>query len=90
MRNPLALLVVKLSLSARRAWIEIPTAPYSVRTAAGRSPHGERGLKFLKMAIMVIFIGSLSARRAWIEIAKKIFGEILYFGRSPHGERGLK
>ena len=32
-----------MSLSARRAWIEIPHAAYAGNTLLGRSPQGERG-----------------------------------------------
>ena len=35
-----------LSLSSWRAWIEIYNGCYGVLRVAGRSPHGERGLKF--------------------------------------------
>ena len=35
------------SLSARRAWIEIHGSNLHTRTASGRSPQGERGLKLL-------------------------------------------
>ena len=34
------------SLSSRRAWIEIQAASAQVTAVAGRSPHGERGLKY--------------------------------------------
>ena len=39
---PLQLLLA-VSLSARRAWIEIPAAPDAPAAPAGRSPQGERG-----------------------------------------------
>ena len=32
-----------LSLSARRAWIEIPIVPAELTTLVSRSPQGERG-----------------------------------------------
>ena len=40
---------------------------------AGRSPYGERGLKFERLDGIIGVAGSLSLRRAWIEIvtAKK-------------------
>ena len=38
-----ALLHPVLSLSARRAWIEIPQKGGGLKTAARRSPQGERG-----------------------------------------------
>ena len=34
----------------------------------GRSPHGERGLKYRVRGELVGRDGSLSSRRAWIEI----------------------
>ena len=34
------------SLSSWRAWIEIPMISYVSSFLMGRSPHGERGLKF--------------------------------------------
>ena len=37
------------SLSSRRAWIEIPTCATSSPACSCRSPHGERGLKFIHM-----------------------------------------
>ena len=56
------------SLSSRRAWIEIAVTIYHSITAAGRSPHGERGLKLPSRYIIVSRRRSLSSRRAWIEI----------------------
>ena len=35
---------------------------------ARRSPHGERGLKFLAQPVKFFYFGSLSSWRAWIEI----------------------
>ena len=37
----------------------------------GRSPQGERGLKYLIKATIQFMVLSLSARRAWIEISTK-------------------
>ena len=37
-----------LSLSARRAWIEIPSGKASRKRTLSRSPQGERGLKYLR------------------------------------------
>ena len=55
----------------------------------GRSPHGERGLKYLPPRAMLILTPSLPTRGAWIEIDSKTLNALL-IGRSPHGERGLK
>ena len=38
---------IKKSLSSRRAWIEIFGVCIFVDKEASRSPHGERGLKFV-------------------------------------------
>ena len=40
----------------------------SLRRLAGRSPYGERGLKYRDLSIARAFGESLSLRRAWIEI----------------------
>ena len=56
----------------------------------GRSPYGERGLKFEHQGIPQDAVLSLSLRRAWIEI--RICTESVHriTSRSPYGERGLK
>ena len=56
------------SLSSRRAWIEISGNDLSAAKIVGRSPHGERGLKFDPPCRRRFVGGSLSSRRAWIEI----------------------
>ena len=38
---------------------------------AGRSPHGERGLKYLFVPFLEAFKVSLPTRGAWIEIVAK-------------------
>ena len=58
--------------------------------AAGRSPHGERGLKFSSAARSSDSAQSLPTRGAWIEIRAWADRMLLEYGRSPHGERGLK
>ncbi len=77
-----------LSLSARRAWIEIrsPGPHYSRSWVALRKESVDRNLLF--DALGKATVASLSARRAWIEI-------FLFSGnlsrrqrRSPQGERG--
>ena len=57
-----------MSLSSWRAWIEIFRASDACFEDAGRSPHGERGLKFSFGAHVDEADGSLSSWRAWIEI----------------------
>ena len=55
-----------------------------------RSPHGERGLKLLKLNHVHTHSMSLPPRGAWIEIMADLpaYGSLPC--RSPHGERGLK
>ena len=55
----------------------------------GRSPYGERGLKYDGAAHAGAAVQSLSLRRAWIEI-KTPHPPLRAVGRSPYGERGLK
>ena len=80
--------VVSLSLSARRAWIEIL---FCVVFSSGANValrkesvdrNKEQRILFLNMLL------SLSARRAWIEISVKELNAHLYYRRSPQGERG--
>ena len=56
------------SLSSRRAWIEICGLRPARQLALGRSPHGERGLKYPVRAVHHRCGQSLSSRRAWIEM----------------------
>ena len=46
-----------MSLSSRRAWIEIVDRDGADHVTAGRSPHGERGLKFLDLLDRLDHIG---------------------------------
>ena len=55
-----------------------------------RSPHGERGLKYVQHQYQRPDRESLSSWRAWIEIMQSCCHGIGSAGRSPHGERGLK
>ena len=78
----------EVSLSARRAWIEIfsRTAPRSANWVALRKESVDRNgtvtlTDFLKLL-------SLSARRAWIEIHHQGDARRPESGRSPQGERG--
>ena len=81
---------ILLSLSSRRAWIEINTDERKAFTAICRSPRGERGLKSATDCAKMLGYRSLSSRRAWIEILTgALLGESLN-RRSPRGERGLK
>ena len=81
--------VAILSLSARRAWIEIPMripVEMSMRSLSARRA-------WIEIAIVCVPRGccvSLSARRAWIEIGCCCVSVIVSLCRSPQGERGLK
>ena len=57
-----------MSLSSRRAWIEMYASGDYNTMQKGRSPHGERGLKLLSRQLIQKKNESLSSRRAWIEI----------------------
>ena len=59
------------SLPARGAWIEISSALLYLAAASRRSPHGERGLKYLKYKYWNEALTSLPARGAWIEMMIK-------------------
>ena len=77
-----------MSLSARRAWIEIFVPFDVIRPAivALRKESVDRNndlpIKYLK------YLLSLSARRAWIEIAGSAWVSEFPERRSPQGERG--
>ena len=60
--------IYQMSLSSRRAWIEIETQQLAFYTDTSRSPHGERGLKLTCDSYHCDNNMSLSSRRAWIEI----------------------
>ena len=77
-----------MSLSARRAWIEISTVIVILRkrNVALRKESVDRN--FGAVQIVIIVVESLSARRAWIEIYKYSIPYIYILGRSPQGERG--
>jgi len=56
----------------------------------GRSPHGERGLKFHVFFFKSPYPSSLPSRGAWIEMMLLPQQNRRERRRSPHGERGLK
>ena len=56
------------SLSSWRAWIEIVRRAVHARRTVGRSPHGERGLKYTILVKGGVVEQSLSSWRAWIEM----------------------
>ena len=77
-----------LSLSARRAWIEIQQDMSSITLhyVALRKESVDRNGVFL--TCMKEVLPSLSARRAWIEILVGRSQSGWLPGRSPQGERG--
>ena len=77
-----------MSLSARRAWIEIIDyiIDYATDAVALRKESVDRN--FGTMQIIIIVVGSLSARRAWIEITQCRLKLSKCTRRSPQGERG--
>ena len=57
-----------MSLPSRGAWIEIDIDIFPDVDEDCRSPHGERGLKFLLLWRIFKKLLSLPSRGAWIEI----------------------
>ena len=77
-----------MSLSARRAWIEI-TPPKECSNPGGVALRKESvDRNFPGTNIILFTTASLSARRAWIEILNSIKRLAMSVGRSPQGERG--
>ena len=78
-----------VSLSLRRAWIEIFSRASS-RAETCRSPYGERGLKSRSIEIF----SQKVCRSPYGERGLKFDGDLTELaggaGRSPYGERGLK
>ena len=77
------------SLSARRAWIEMPTFTtglYSIRRVALRKESVDRNRSSNNSGYPAS--KSLSARRAWIEILVSPSTHTAASSRSPQGERG--
>ena len=68
-----------VSLSSWRAWIEIVILKMMKPVSNGRSPHGERGLKFLAGGRQSRVRMSLSSWRAWIEIESQLNGTSMYY-----------
>ena len=77
-----------LSLSARRAWIEIKSSIEEVSkyVVALRKESVDRNS--IESANITVSTTSLSARRAWIEMAVQELIPLTDPGRSPQGERG--
>ena len=77
-----------MSLSARRAWIEIPPLFGSLccLIVALRKESVDRNT--LCLSFLLVVGSSLSARRAWIEILITLPEMLNFTSRSPQGERG--
>ena len=54
---PQLMATAETSLPSRGAWIEIKTSVSGTVEILGRSPHGERGLKFLGVIFLLILCG---------------------------------
>ena len=79
-----------LSLSLRRAWIEMATSSRAGVIRSSRSPYGERGLKF--DGDLTELAGG-AGRSPYGERGLKFTAQGAYpvgSSRSPYGERGLK
>ena len=78
----------QVSLSARRAWIEIDVSLNykEVLYVALRKESVDRNPPIWTLTTHKIL--SLSARRAWIEMGWRLTVCLMMYGRSPQGERG--
>ena len=80
-----------MSLSSRRAWIEIKIYLSRAKISEIVALLTESvDWNFFAMWCIVAIIKSLSSRRAWIEIWQHQKRRECDYSRSPHGERGLK
>ena len=68
--TPTMMLCSKPSLPVRGAWIEIRRNLRGDYRQAGRSPCGERGLKYRVNSWTSLSVGSLPVRGAWIEMCR--------------------
>ena len=72
-----------LSLPMRGAWIEMVDEVLPGDSYKGRSPCGERGLKYFWTRFIFSFLTSLPMRGAWIEIHPD-FAESYLHPVAPH------
>ena len=77
------------SLSARRAWIEIPWTSATMRRSTGRSPQGERGLKYPHYPRRLYRRRRSPQGERGLKLPTDVPRE-RRISRSPQGERGLK
>ena len=61
-------IIRRVSLPVRGAWIEIALTEAVAMPMSGRSPCGERGLKFPPARVRLLMDTSLPVRGAWIEM----------------------
>ena len=81
----------KVSLSARRAWIEIEISAPDLDEVDGRSPQGERGLKFGKRRSHPARVRRRSPQgERGLKLCLQRPAQNIRLRRSPQGERGLK
>ena len=80
--------MMKVSLSARRAWIEMTYVILLPRAQVVALRKESVDRNDTVQIVVVIVHTSLSARRAWIEILAVWAIEHAYQRRSPQGERG--
>ena len=78
-----------LSLSSWRAWIEMRIGTPQIPALPGRSPHGERGLKYGLARIVLMLTRRSPHGERGLKCDGRALGEHVVC-RSPHGERGLK
>ena len=83
-------LKTSMSLSSRRAWIEIATVIDTCRRNCVALLTESVDWNFIVADVLDKIPASLSSRRAWIEIAHEAEAGKQSSRRSPHGERGLK
>ena len=77
-----------LSLSARRAWIEMPPGLACSAICTTSLSARRAWIEITVPNVTIDCLGSLSARRAWIEIGAGSVRGISSRSRSPQGERG--
>ena len=88
MISPNSQRIYRLSLSARRAWIEISDLKGNFITNELSLSARRAWIEISQVRPIMVTSRSLSARRAWIEIVTVSLYSSCAFGRSPQGERG--
>ena len=78
-----------MSLPTRGAWIEIELSTGAESERTGRSPHGERGLKYSTSASRLPNASRSPHGERGLKYSTSA-SRLPNASRSPHGERGLK